>query len=647
MGADRGVGSRIFTGNTGTGDSWRQPVRLRDDISAAKPTGSVTIDGVTPLANGDRVLFTLLSGGEAADNNRVYRAVVSGGLVTGWTLDTDGQPNGYPQDGNLVYVKEGTSYGDKIYKWTGSGWSEVGSGGGALSAGGSGAVQFSDGIGGFSADTSNFFWDNTNKRLGIGTTTPGGSLDIISTSAQFFVRSTSTSFATYVGFVNTPGSATAFFGIENGSGTFLFGSGIPYSLAIGTVHAAAVSFHTSNVTTPRMLISSGGNIGIGTTNPLHRLHVVVPNGTAYALHGQMSAGELGIRLDANANVAVMGVISSGRVFFGSQNPTTVEIRTNNVERWRWDTNGHYFPIVSGSYDIGGSSNRVRDLYLSASYIYGSNANQYIQFYSGGELVISGSSFTQVVARSNSFLLATVNLSAPGDFEMGSNLSGVGYGTLNANVNSGAVLIRSGDTSGTGSSGNWTLRSGNASGSGNSGNLTLQVGTVVSGTRGTIRLVDGSLAGSSVGWVWTLQDTATGRGAWAAASGGGGPTWTKYTVTYTDLSLAGTTNDIQLFSLPAKGVIHSVVISHTTNFAGPAITAYTVSVGIASNLTKYAAPFDVLQAAGDSIGQANSNLDFENKSSATSIRVAATSTGANLSAATQGSVEIWVLTSTLT
>jgi hypothetical protein len=135
----------------------------------------------------------------------------------------------------------------------------------------------------------------------------------------------------------------------------------------------------------------------------------------------------------------------------------------------------------------------------------------------------------------------------------------------------------------------------------------------------------------------------------AVTGKGLPVWKKYLVNFNDpIAIAALTNDVALFSLPAYGVIHSVVISHVTPFddgVGP-MTAYTLSVGIAGDLTKYATAFDVLQAAGSGVGQTSSVADFESKAGATSIRVAATSVGANLDTATAGQAEIWVLWGTM-
>lgn len=119
-------------------------------------------------------------------------------------------------------------------------------------------------------------------------------------------------------------------------------------------------------------------------------------------------------------------------------------------------------------------------------------------------------------------------------------------------------------------------------------------------------------------------------------------WTKYTVTYSDLSAASTTNDVELFSLPAGGVIHGVKIKHSTAFSGGAISAFTVSVGITGTLAKYASAFDVFQAVSNTAQQVSSTVGTENHGASTSIKIAATSTGANIDQATAGSVDVWVM-----
>jgi hypothetical protein len=123
-----------------------------------------------------------------------------------------------------------------------------------------------------------------------------------------------------------------------------------------------------------------------------------------------------------------------------------------------------------------------------------------------------------------------------------------------------------------------------------------------------------------------------------------PTWRQYTVTHTALQAAALTQDIELFSLPAGGVIHATKIKHSVSFAGTGITDYSVSVGIAGNLTKYALAFPVHTPVLSTAFEYSSESDSEDHGAATSIRLAATAVGANLDQSTAGTVDVWVLTS---
>lgn len=68
----------------------------------------------------------------------------------------------------------------------GTSWGSLSS---ASAADSTGAVQFNAGSGSFGGDANNFYWDDTNKRLGIGTTNPNAKLDVngtISTTGVSF-----------------------------------------------------------------------------------------------------------------------------------------------------------------------------------------------------------------------------------------------------------------------------------------------------------------------------------------------------------------------------------------------------------------------------------------------------------------------------
>lgn len=106
-----------------------------------------------------------------------------------------------------------------------------------------GSVVFANSSGVYAQDNTNFFWDNTNKRLGIGTASPGSRFDII---AQDAIRITGFQpFQTWrdsgdsnKGFrIQTAGGATLFSNDGTGGGTY----------------------------TERMRMDSSGRIGINTT----------------------------------------------------------------------------------------------------------------------------------------------------------------------------------------------------------------------------------------------------------------------------------------------------------------------------------------------------------------------------------------------
>lgn len=125
-------------------------------------------------------------------------------------------------------------------------------------------------------------------------------------------------------------------------------------------------------------------------------------------------------------------------------------------------------------------------------------------------------------------------------------------------------------------------------------------------------------------------------------------WIKVTKSYTDFAVAGLTNDIEIYSLPAKSIIQGVVIKHSTPFTGGVIATYTASVGIVGNLVKYAAAFNVLQAVGNTVFGLGTIIapTVEDFGSAKSIRGSVISTIGNLNVATQGSVDFYLLVSTL-
>jgi hypothetical protein len=132
-----------------------------------------------------------------------------------------------------------------LYRDTGSAWVTIG-GSGPSGSGAVGQATFWTGASVISGDNA-FFWDNTNKRLGLGTTTPGVRLDIHGTGVQMQINGTTTNSA-WIDFQN--------------AGTTQWRIGNFYNGAINQF-----SIFNAGGTTNYFTILQGGNIGLGNFLP--------------------------------------------------------------------------------------------------------------------------------------------------------------------------------------------------------------------------------------------------------------------------------------------------------------------------------------------------------------------------------------------
>lgn len=120
---------------------------------------------------------------------------------------------------------------------------------------------------------------------------------------------------------------------------------------------------------------------------------------------------------------------------------------------------------------------------------------------------------------------------------------------------------------------------------------------------------------------------------------------KYTINLADIVALGafTTGTINLDTLPAGAVVQAWRIKHSQAVAGPSISAATAQVVTPNN--SFGAAFDVFQAVSTTALQTGSNAatitPAENFAATTNLQLALTSTGANLSVATAGKINVWV------
>lgn len=116
---------------------------------------------------------------------------------------------------------------------------------------------------------------------------------------------------------------------------------------------------------------------------------------------------------------------------------------------------------------------------------------------------------------------------------------------------------------------------------------------------------------------------------------------KYTKTHTDFQAAALSTAIELFSLPAKTFIKTIIFKHSTAFLGTGITNLYISVGISGSPNLFVDNFDVMAAVADQTFELADVQYLGSFSTATSIILTATAVGANLDQSTAGAIEVHV------
>lgn len=168
-------------------------------------------------------------------------------------------------------------------------------------------------------------------------------------------------------------------------------------------------------------------------------------------------------------------------------------------------------------------------------------------------------------------------------------------------------------------------------------------------RGHIIPIDASTGASDTGQNYTLGGPnhywgkVYAAGIEANTGASSSPVWQKYTVQYSDINGATTTDSATLFTNPARGVIHAVAFQNLTQFEGGSVTGVKISVGTTATANKYALGTDVGTSAVNQIYNALAMDDF----TATQAIIATFSaTGSNLDSLTAGQIDVYVLRSQL-
>jgi Chaperone of endosialidase len=244
-----------------------------------------------------------------------------------------------------------------------------------------GSVLFAGASGLLSQNNSQFFWDNTNNRLGINTNSPLYSLDVTGTgrfTSNVGVNSTLSAWNSLFSVIDISTTAS-FAGSSSGSANmfnnaYYNGTNYIYKtsdyafryLQGGGIHSwyVAPSGTAGNAITftQAMTITSSGNIGIGTPSPSGVLSIVRDGASTYTNTIWTNANST-----ANLSIGVGGssvsaVFLQNNAYVINNNASALILGTNDTERMR---------ITSGGNLLIGASSSVSDNRL---YVKGSTSN---------------------------------------------------------------------------------------------------------------------------------------------------------------------------------------------------------------------------------------------------------------------------------
>lgn len=117
-------------------------------------------------------------------------------------------------------------------------------------------------------------------------------------------------------------------------------------------------------------------------------------------------------------------------------------------------------------------------------------------------------------------------------------------------------------------------------------------------------------------------------------------WNKVSLPYTAFQTASTTSTVTAATLPALYMLNGLVIKHSIAFSGGSISDVTMGIGISTDHGKFINSFDVLQSVSDTAFDYIFDPFIGSFANPTSIQLTATSTSANLSSLSAGSVDVY-------
>ena len=339
--------------------------RLATTNTGIDVTGTATMDGLTVDGTGT-ITFNDV-GENIFSPSAGILAIESRGQVQIWG---DTNNNGASTSAVFEILRDSTYAG--------------GTGKQTLTAYDNGDISFYEDTG----STAKLFWDASAESLGIGTSSPNstvGKVDIAGATTNYNT-------APMITFEDTAGSTNSrnwsIGNIAINYGDFHIGCGDTNSDYFdGTSHS-------------KFMINKDGNVGIGTTSP-SGYYSGADNLVVY-----QATGEVGMTIaTGNSSVGALyfadGTTGTDAYKGGIAYAHSTDVLTlvsGGAAKINIDATGNTYPNVNGSWDLGKTTNRYKDLYLSGgAYIGGTGAANKLDDYEEGAWTPAWSATTSTVA----------------------------------------------------------------------------------------------------------------------------------------------------------------------------------------------------------------------------------------------------------
>jgi hypothetical protein len=226
-----------------------------------------------------------------------------------------------------------------LYRDTGSAWATIGGSGNITGSGALGQVTFWTGASAVSGDNT-FFWDNTNKRLGIGTASPGyklevsgngafnGNTAVLNANQLELYSALNANYATIKSVggniqIGTNGGTTALTISTGQIASFISNVGIGYTPAITGLAVAGSIYQGTNTANSLYEIFCSGNLYSGGISPTN---------STFSTNTAMTRTQTGYVCTATLTLTLPTVSGLNNIFYVIANTgATVTVQRNGAD----------------------------------------------------------------------------------------------------------------------------------------------------------------------------------------------------------------------------------------------------------------------------------------------------------------------------